>query len=144
MEEALHQIGHDVRLDPLADLHRAILNAMQKIASDDQFRRVFEMSTFKVEYVDDLLAVKSRQLQVQVDVVCQMQRCLRDASAHLGVPLQISLLTASQGLHALVVGLLNSWLLVPEAFDLVGTADVAIRTYLHGSGFDLSPPPAPQ
>ena len=77
MEEALHQIGHDVRLDPLADLHRAILYAMQKIASDDQFRRVFEMSTFKVEYVDDLLAVKSRQLQVQVDVVCQMQRCLR-------------------------------------------------------------------
>lgn len=139
METALNQIGHDPARDPLNDLHCAILEAMRKIASDERTRRVFEVATLKVEYVDELLAIKDRQVKVHADMVCQMERCMRDASACRSVSLPTSPLTASQGLHALVVGLVDCWLLAPESYALVSTADSAIRTYLAGLGLALKP-----
>lgn len=139
MEEALHQIGHDGGLDPLDELLCAILDAMRKIASDDRTRRVFEVATLKVEYVDELLAVKTRQLQIQADAVGHMQRSLRDASARRAVPLPISPLTASHGLHALVVGLIHTWLLAPQAFELVSVAEMAMGAYLAGLGLTPGP-----
>ncbi|MFT6591033.1 MAG: TetR/AcrR family acrAB operon transcriptional repressor, partial [Rhodoferax sp.] len=69
MEEALHQIGDDTEQDSLDGLRRAIAGMMQKIATDERTRRVFEVATLKVEYVDELLEVKVRQLQIQHQVV---------------------------------------------------------------------------
>jgi TetR/AcrR family acrAB operon transcriptional repressor len=140
LEDSLHQIGHDPELDPLHELQRAILDTMRKITSDERTRRVFEVATLKVEYVDELLVVKARHLQCYVDGVAQMERSLREAALRRSVPLRVSLSMAAQGLHALVVGLIHSWLLAPEAFDLVGVAEMALGAYLAGLG--LAPEPA--
>jgi TetR/AcrR family acrAB operon transcriptional repressor len=140
LEDSLHQIGHDPELDPLHELQRAILDTMRKITSDERTRRVFEVATLKVEYVDELLVVKARHLQCYVDGVAQMERSLREAALRRAVPLRVSLSMAAQGLHALVVGLIHSWLLAPEAFDLVGVAEMALGAYLAGLG--LAPEPA--
>lgn len=140
MEDALHQIGHDGGQDPLDELQRAILDAMRKIATDERTRRVFEVATLKVEYVDELLAVKARHLQCYVDGVGQMQRSLHEAALRRGQPLPGSAPTAAQGLHALVVGLIHTWLLAPASFDLVAVAELALATYLVGLG--LRPAPA--
>ncbi len=143
MEAALHKIGHDPACDPLDELRDAILDAMRKIAGDERTRRVFEVATLKVEYIDELLAVKARQVKGQAEVVCQMQRSLLDASRWRAVSLPVSASMASQGLHALIAGLINSWLLAPQAFELVETADLAIKTYLAGLGLVVGPAPAP-
>lgn len=137
MEAALLGIGHDDGRDPLDVLQRAILDAMQKIASDERTRRVFEVATLKVEYVDELLAVKERQLQTQTEVVQRMSLSLQDTSARRAVILPISPLTAAQGLHALVVGLIHTWLLAPQAFALVNVAQVSMRAYLTGLGLTV-------
>jgi TetR/AcrR family acrAB operon transcriptional repressor len=134
MEEELQQIGHDPEFDPLDELRRAILDAMRKIASDERTRRVFEVATLKVEYVDELLAIKARHVKSHADVVSQMQRTLQDASARRALPFSMSALVAAQGLHGLVVGLINSWLMAPQVFDLEAVADTAIKTYLAGLG----------
>jgi TetR/AcrR family acrAB operon transcriptional repressor len=42
---------------------------------------------------------------------------------------------AAQGLHALISGLIQNWLLDPEAFDLVQTGRRTFRVYLAGLGF---------
>ena len=42
---------------------------------------------------------------------------------------------AAQGLHALVGGLIQNWLLDPEAFDLVPTGRRTFGVYLAGLGF---------
>jgi TetR/AcrR family acrAB operon transcriptional repressor len=139
MEATLHQIGHDPARDPLDELHCAILDSMQKIASDERTRRVFEVATLKVEYVDELLAVKARRVKSRTEIVCQIQRSLLDASVQRAVSLPVSPLMASQGLHALVTGLIDSWLLAPEDFELVATAEMALRTYLAGLGLVLGP-----
>lgn len=142
LEDALHQIGDDPELDPLHELQRAILDTMRKITSDERTRRVFEVATLKVEYVDELLAVKARHLQCYVEGVGQMERSLREAALRRGAPLRVSLSMAAQGLHALVVGLIHSWLLAPEAFELVGVAEMALGVYLAGLG--LAPEPGQQ
>lgn len=134
METTLQCIGADDGRDPLEALQHAIVDAMQKIASDERTRRVFEVATLKVEYVDELLAVKVRQLQTQTEAVQRMSLSLQDASARRAVVLPISPLTAAQGLHALVVGLIHTWLLAPQAFALVTVAEVSIRAYLTGLG----------
>ncbi len=139
MEDALHQIGQDDGLDPLDELKCAILDSMRKIASDERTRQVFEVATLKVEYVDELLAVKLRQLQTQADVVRRMQRSLLDACARRSLPALPSPSTAAQGLHALVVGLIHTWLLNPAVFELVPVAEMAIGAYLAGLG--LAPEP---
>ena len=134
MEDSLQQIGFDAGQDPLAELQLAIQNAMRKIATDERTRRVFEVATLKVEYVDELMAVKARHLQCYVDGVSQMQRNLEEAAARRQKPLQKPAEAAAQGLHALVIGLIHTWLLAPTSFELVAVADMAVATYLAGLG----------
>ncbi len=134
MEEALHQSGGDSGQDALSGLLDAILDALRKIASDERTRRVFEVATHKVEYVDELLAVKARQVQSHADVVCRMHQALQDACARRGLPPLASPVAVSHGLHALVSGLIQSWLLAPEAFDLVHTGEIAVAAYVAGLG----------
>jgi TetR/AcrR family acrAB operon transcriptional repressor len=42
---------------------------------------------------------------------------------------------AAQGMHALISGLIQNWLLDPDAFDLVLTGRHTFRVYLAGLGF---------
>ena len=134
MEDSLQQIGQDAGQDPLAELQHAISSAMRKIATDERTRRVFEVATLKVEYVDELLAVKARHLQCYVNGVSQMQRSLEEAAARRQAPLQTPATAAAQGLHALMIGLIHTWLLAPTSFELVVVADKAVATYLVGLG----------
>ena len=138
MEEALHHSGRqgdgDPGQDALSGLLGAILDALRKIASDERTQRVFEVATHKVEYVDELVAVKARQVQSHADVVCRMHHALQDARARRGLPPLESAVAVSHGLHALVSGLIQSWLLAPEAFDLVKTAEIAVAAYMAGLG----------
>jgi TetR/AcrR family acrAB operon transcriptional repressor len=134
MEDSLLQIGHDAGRDPLAELQGAILDAMRKISTDERTRRVFEVATLKVEYVDELLAVKERHLQCYLDNSGQMQRSLAQAAERRAVPLRLAPHVAAQGLHSLVVGLIHTWLLAPTSFELVAVAEQAVATYLVGLG----------
>lgn len=134
MEDALHQIGHDPQRDPLLELRRAILEAMHKIATDERTRRVFEVATLKVEYVDELLAVQERQRRIQAEVLQQMEYSLREGAKRRAVTLQVSPALAAQGFNALVVGLIHNWLLTPLAGSLVDLAEIAIDAYLQGLG----------
>lgn len=134
MEAALHHMEHDAARDPLDALRTPLMNAMRQIASDERTRRVFEVATLKVEYVDELQAVRARHLQTHADGVRHMQRSLLEAAKRRGRPLPVPPATAAQGLHALVVGLIHSWLLAPHSFDLVPVAQAAMDAYLAGLG----------
>ena len=134
MEQALQQVGHEPGQDPLAELRRSIADAMHRIANDERTRRVFEVATLKVEYVDELMAVRARHRRVQADNVGQMERSLQAALAQraLSLPLPVALL--AQGLYALLVGLIHTWLLAPETFELEATAEASVQAYLGGWG----------
>jgi TetR/AcrR family acrAB operon transcriptional repressor len=139
IEDSMQQIGHDAGQDSLAELKRAISDVMRKIATDERTRRVFEVATLKVEYVDELLAVKTRHLQCYLEGVCQMQRSLEEAAARRQTLLQMPATVAAQGLHALMIGLIHTWLLDPASFELVAVGDMAVATYLAGLGLQPLP-----
>jgi TetR/AcrR family transcriptional regulator, acrAB operon repressor len=137
MEQAMQQIGHDARQDPLVELERAMFQVMQSIVEDADTRAIIEIATMKIEYVDELLAVKERHVQCSVDGTREMQRSLQEAAAYRAITLPVAAEIAARGLHGLMVGLIQSWMLAPEAFDLLVVAQAAIRTYLAGLGLRL-------
>ncbi len=144
MEAAFEQMGRDPGQDPVSELRHAVLDALRRIATDERTRRVFEVATLKVEYVDELLAVKLRHQQGYTNCVQETQRSLDRLMAHRGERLPLPTKVASLGLHALVSGLIQTWLLDPQAFDLMAVAEPALDTYLRGLGLlplSASPPP---
>lgn len=142
MEQTMQQIGHDVDQDPLVELELAIMLPMQSIVDDERVRATFEIATMKVEYVEELLAVKQRHVQCYTDNTRELQRRLTQAAVRRSVSLPMSPLMAAQGLHSLMAGLIHTWMLAPTTFDLVEVAQAAIRTYLAGLGL-LWQEPAP-
>lgn len=137
MEQTLQSIGHDAAQDPLVELERALRQTMRSIESDAHVRAIFEVATLKVEYVAELLTVKQRHIACSVDAILHMQRSLGEAAARRAVTLPMPLAVAARGLHALMVGLINTWMLDPTAFKLATVAQAAIRTYLVGLGLNV-------
>jgi TetR/AcrR family transcriptional regulator, acrAB operon repressor len=126
--------GAPGRVDPLTSLRQAIMAALDKTANDPQTRRVFEVATHKVEYVESLGAVRQRHLDVRTECVTGMKRVLQRAARERGVSLPISADAAARGLHALVDGLIQNWLLDPKAFNLPRMGRQVLDRYLAGLG----------
>lgn len=141
MEAALQRAGAVDGADALVQLRAAILHALHRTATDAQTRRVFEVATQKVEYADDLSAVRGRHITVRNDCVAQMEHGLLSAAAARGVALAIPPAEAARGLHALVDGLIQNWLLDPQSFELEPTGRFSIDAYLAGLGLPV--PSAP-
>lgn len=134
MEQAMQQIGNDPKQDPLKELQEAILSPMRSIVADDRTRLVFEVATLKIEYVDELLAIKARHVQAYADGLREIHRSLMEAASRRGLSLPMPPAVAAQGLQALMAGLIHTWLLAPQAFELVPVAEQAIAAYLAGLG----------
>lgn len=129
VEEGGAELMADAGLDGL----RAHLDEVfALVAEDEQARRVLEIATQKVEYVDELLAVRSRHLEVRGGHVEQLTRLLEAAQARQEVPDHHPARELALGLHAVVDGLLHNWLLDPDAFDLRKVGRMAVSVYLAG------------
>ena len=126
--------GAPGRSDPLASLRQALMAALDKTANDPQTRRVFEVATHKVEYVESLGAVRQRHLDVRAECIAGMKQVLQRAARERGVTLPVSAEAAARGLHALVDGLIQNWLLDTRAFDLPRTGRQVLDRYLAGLG----------
>jgi TetR/AcrR family transcriptional regulator, acrAB operon repressor len=120
--------------DPLATIRDGLVDMFRRTTNDAQIRRVFEIATHKVEYVEELLAVRDRHLQVRNDYLRQTERGLRLAQRRGQLAAGASPRTLAIGLHALVDGLIQNWMLDPKAFDLVRVGRQTVDTYLAGMG----------
>jgi TetR/AcrR family transcriptional regulator, acrAB operon repressor len=124
--------------EPLTSLRQAIAAALDKTANDPQTRRVFEVATHKVEYVESLGAVRQRHLDVRSECVVGMKQVLQRAARQRGVSLPITAEAAARGLHALVDGLIQNWLLDPQAFNLPRVGRQTLDRYLAGLGLQAA------
>jgi TetR/AcrR family acrAB operon transcriptional repressor len=120
--------------DPLPGMRDCLLRALRHTANDEQTRRVFEVATQKVEYVDEMGAVRTRHVGCRQQFLDQMQAALRASARLRGLKLAVPVAAASHGLHALLDGLIQNWLLDPAAFDLVRTGEQTVDCYLAGLG----------
>lgn len=124
--------------DPLLALRDAMLSALRQAATDEQTRRVFEVATHKVEYVTEMQAVRDRHLRVRNECMSMTNEALGQAVKRERLSLPMPLSTAALGLHVMMDGLIQNWLLDPQAFDLVQSGLHTVDAYLAGLGFELS------
>jgi TetR/AcrR family transcriptional regulator, acrAB operon repressor len=134
LEEALESKVIPDAIDPIGDIRAALLEALRKTANDEQTRRVFEVATHKVEYVEELMAVQRRHLRVRNQWLARTRQAMERAVVLRGEKLPLAVNTAALGLHVMVNGLIQSWLLDQQAFDLLEVGLQTIDTYLDGLG----------
>lgn len=118
--------------DPLGRLRQNVATAFQQTVHDPQVRRVFEIASHKVEYVDELQAGRDHHLAERSECMADLERlltlALHSGQLRPGTPIT----SAATGLHALLDGLMHNWLLDPQAFDLEAVGAQVLETYLRG------------
>lgn len=146
LEASLAEVGQmaPVHEDPLQSLRDGMTRALRQTAHDERTRRVFEVATHKVEYTDEMQAVRERHLRVRNECMAMTRAALRESVRRQGVVLPVPLATAALGLHVMVDGLIQNWLLDPSAFDLVKSGRQTMDAYLGGLGLRPSVPPPRQ
>ena len=122
----------------LEALRQTMLGALKQTATDEHTRRVFEVATHKVEYVPEMQAVRDRHLFVRNACMAQTETALDAIAKQHGIALPMPARTAALGLHVLLDGLIQNWLLDPEAFDLVRQGEQVLDTFLTGLALDPS------
>jgi TetR/AcrR family transcriptional regulator, acrAB operon repressor len=136
LQNAMDLVDLSAGEDPLPCMKKAIREALHQTVSDPQTRRVFEVATHKVEYVDSLCAVRMRHLEVRSQWVERFRHVLLKSAASRGVRLALPAAAAAQGLHALIDGAVQNWLLDTGAYDLEALGMKAIEVYLRGLGLE--------
>lgn len=132
LEEALQRAQDSASAQPLADVRKNLLYTMSRVVNDPQTRRVFDIATQKIEYINEMTAAKDRHLQAIGNKRRFIESAIKRARALGQVGPAVSPKTASIGLLALMNGLLNIWMLDPEQFNLQTAAAKSIDTYLAG------------
>jgi TetR/AcrR family acrAB operon transcriptional repressor len=132
LEETAHRIDEPSVDDPLAFMRDNFLRALHLTVNDPQVRRVFEIATHKVEYVDETQAVRERHLATRDECLMHAQRGITMAMKRGLLPRRMPARAAAMGLHALIDGLIQNWMLDPQAFDLVKVGRQVLDTYLAG------------
>jgi len=116
----------------VTQLRERLVDMLQQVVNDPQLRRVFEIATHKVEFVGDMVAVRQRHLSVRKACLADIQRTLNLAMRRGELARTLSARSAALGLHALIDGLLQNWMLDPGAFNLVRVGAQALDAYLSG------------
>ena len=137
----LEQVGSKsasmATLSPLERLRSMVDFVQRTIVQDERTRRVFEIALYRVEYVNDLAAVRDNHIEGCADFCALIEGELRSAAEDQNLQLPMEPHTAAMGVQALFDGLLQSWLLTHGRFDLVTVSRGAIDAYLRGLGFRL-------
>jgi TetR/AcrR family transcriptional regulator, acrAB operon repressor len=128
LEQAVNASDAPHVADPIAHLRASFGEALRKTAGDPQVRRVFEIATHKVEYVDEMQAVRERHLCTRDECLAHVALALRRGRIGRRIPAR----AAALGMHALVDGLIQNWMLDPQSFDLVKVGMQVLDAYLAG------------
>lgn len=131
--EAMHQALADAGLtDPLAKLLESARNVLNMVANDPRSRRVFEIFSFKCEFVGDMAEMLDRQQESRRDCLGDLEENLRHAVEKGQLPEDLDIERTAIGIYALVNGLIENWLLDPESFDLVETGERLVANFCLG------------
>lgn len=136
LEQSPAEGGAGVLVDPVLQLRAMLHDALHAVVHDERARRVFEIAMYKVEYAQELLAVRDRHVGVCDGFRCKLEVALLAAARVRGVVLSVPCDVATLGLWALFDGLLQGWILRQGDFDLLAVGRVTIDVYLRGLGFE--------
>jgi len=124
--------------DVLDEWCAQLRHALHRIARDEQTQRVLRIAMQKVEHAQDLAPAIERHVRAHRMNAEAGRQVLERAARARGVRLPAPAAQLAQGLHAMVHGLIYSWLL-DESFDLEATGAASVAAFLRGIGLGGSP-----
>ena len=114
----------------VTQLRDGLVAVLRHVVTDPQMRRVFSIASHKVEYVGETEPLRERHVSVRSECLTDMERTLQRAMRRGELARRMPARAAAVGLHALVDGLLQNWMLAPGDFDLVKVGSQVIDAYL--------------
>ncbi|MEY1662269.1 TetR family transcriptional regulator [Isoalcanivorax beigongshangi] len=122
--------GSDDEQDPLGRLREILLGQIGELQRDESRRRVFEICFLRCEYTAETLPLLSHRQDGFARFSTALTRVFQRAMALGQLPQDLSVRCAVTQLHAQLVGLLFSWVVRPDFFDLSEHAEVLVDTFL--------------
>jgi TetR/AcrR family acrAB operon transcriptional repressor len=118
MRAALDELTASNGDDPLAELHQYCMRVLSETVSNPQARRVFEIAVLKMEFVDELDAVRARRTEHMAEWMALAEKRVASAIARGQARPDVNSRALALGLWVVVDGLMRNWLFDPHAFDL--------------------------
>jgi TetR/AcrR family acrAB operon transcriptional repressor len=130
LESAMLLFDQANAADPLEALRESMMRVFRMTVEDPMARRVFEIATLKMEFTDELNAVRERRKQNQLGWMARTESRIREGIASGQVKAGVDPYAVALGLWAIIDGLLRAWLLDPQEFDLVKLGGQIVDTHL--------------
>lgn len=130
LESAMQMLDVPHHVDPLGSLRDYAMLVFGLTVNDPSARRVFEIATLKIEYVDEMTEVRRRRAQMAQHWMERAENRIRFAAEIGQAGTMVNPRAAVLGLWAIIDGLLRAWLIDPESFDLVSTGSQVVTIYL--------------
>ena len=130
LESAMQLFDQENVAAPLQVLRENMMRVFRVTVEDPKARRVFEIATLKMEFTEELNAVRERRKQNQLGWMERTESQIRAGIANGQVKAGVDPHAVALGLWALIDGLLRAWLLDPQAFDLVKLGAQIVDSHL--------------
>ncbi len=131
MEEMAARANDD-REDPLDYVRACALQVIERVTKDPQCQRMQEICHYKVEYVNEMEQLRARHIECCANALTLVERSLRHAAKKGLLDPSVNPRLAAVGLHAMVNGLIQNWLLDPKYLSLGKSAAALIDGYIDG------------
>lgn len=125
-----------LKLPPLVALRNVILECLRSISGDGQVQRLLNICHYQIEFTDDMSSVRERMLQAHKNFYERHLMAFSHPKVAPELKHGFSPELLSSVLKNAILGLISTWLLEPESFDLVEVGDSTMDLILHGAGLD--------
>ena len=134
LEAELQVLDQSESADPLGDLRDYMMAVLRRTVEDPQARRVFEIVTLKVEFVDDdeMSAVRQRRKDNLNKWMARAERRIRLAKDKGQITCDGDAATAALAMFAMIDGLIRNWMFDPTHFDLLKMGQCLIDPFMEG------------
>ena len=121
--EAMVEAGSDERAaDPLGRMRASLIFVLQESVRNPQSRTVFEIIFLKCEFVAANDTIWNRRREEFSKGLLNFQRTVENAMTRGQLPQNLDVVVACSALQAMIVGLINNWLLMSGPLDLAAEA----------------------
>jgi TetR/AcrR family acrAB operon transcriptional repressor len=131
LEAELQVLDESESTDPLSDLREYVLAVLRRTVEDPGARRVFEIATLKVEFVDEMDAVRSRRQHGLSQWMARAERRIKLA-VDRGLIGKVEPATVALAMWTMIDGLIRNWMFAPQSFDLLQLGRCVIDPYMEG------------
>jgi len=132
LEAELQVLDEAASGDPLSDLREYMLAVLRRTVEDPVARRVFEIATLKVEFVDEMDAVRCRRQHNLGQWMARAERQIKLAAEQGLIGKNVDPARIALAMWTMIDGMIRNWMFAPQSFDLLQLGKCVIDPYMEG------------